>query len=157
METYPIDIDAGQVSRWVKDELEVAPSSLKISARRSRETREIPVRKEFHLGDEERENLTEVDTIATLEIAPLHASEGWLLSVVVEDEAGPHVSPGEKIASAEQRIDPGTFYSEFIRPGRGIANVIAAVEDEAAKVHVDRLVSAIETNRHGQTRAGTRP
>jgi hypothetical protein len=153
METYPVDIDPGQVVRWTKAECEATPSSLRVTARRSREMREIPLRKESHLGDEERRDLTEIDTVATLEIAPLHASEGWRLSVVVEDEAGPRMSEGGESEAMEQRIDLGTFYKEFIRPGRGIANVIAEVESESAKAHVSRLVSAIETNRHGETRA----
>jgi len=148
METYPVDIDPGQVVRWVKAECEAAPSGLRVTARRSREVHEIPLRKESHLGDEERQNLTEIDTIATLEIAPLHASEGWRLTVVVEDEAGPRMSEGGESETTEQRIDLGTFDKDFIRPGRGIANVIAEVESESAKVHVSRLVSAIETNRH---------
>lgn len=153
METYPVDIDAGQVARWVKDELEVAPPTLRFSARRSREVREIPLRQELHFGDQEREDLTEIDTIATLEIAPVHASEGWLLSVVVEDEAGPRISLGGEAGTAEQRIDPGTFYHHFIRPGRGIANVFAAVENDTAKDHLSRLISAIETNRHSDSRS----
>jgi hypothetical protein len=150
METYPVDIDPGQVVRWVKAECESAPSSLKVTARRSREVREIPLRNEAHLGDEERQDLTEIDTVATLEIAPMHASEGWRLSVVVEDEAGPRMSEGSQGAATEQQIDPGTFDKEFIRPGRGIANVVAEVENESAKAHVTRLVSAIETNRHAK-------
>jgi hypothetical protein len=80
MQTYPVDIDPGQVARWLKAECEVAPSTFKISARRRQEAREIPVRAETHLGDEEREDLTEIATIATLEIAPVHAGDGWLLS-----------------------------------------------------------------------------
>ena len=46
-----------------------APRALKTSARRVTEVREIAVRSEFRLGDEEREDLSEVATIATLEIA----------------------------------------------------------------------------------------
>lgn len=153
METYPVDIDAGQVARWAKDELELKPSTLRILARRSREVRDIPLRQELHLGDEEREDLTEVGTIATLEIAPIHMSEGWVLSVIIEDEAGPRVSLGGEAGTAEQRIDPGTFYHDFIRPGRGILNVFAAVENDTAKDHVNRLISVIETNRHGNTQA----
>jgi hypothetical protein len=149
MESYPVDIDPEQVVRWIKAECEIAPSTFRVTARRSREVREIPLRRETHLGDEERQNLTEVDTIATLEIAPMHASEGWLLSVVVEDEAGPRMSKGSEGGETEQRIDLGTFYKEFIRPGRGIANVIAEAENESAKAHVTGLVSAIEMNRHG--------
>jgi hypothetical protein len=156
METYPVDIDPGQVARWVKAECDVAPSSFRISARRRREVREIPVRAETHFGDEEREDLTEIATIATLEIAPVHASDGWLLSVVVEDEVGPRVSNGGTGDETEQQIDLGTFYKEFIHPGRGNANVIAEVEDPAATEHLARLISAIETNRHGANRGASR-
>jgi hypothetical protein len=149
METYPVDIDADQIVRWVEAEHEAAPSTFRIAARRSREVREIPVRKEIHLGDEEREDLSEIATIATLEIAPVHTGDGWLLSVVVEDEIGPPV-PGDGTSSqVEQQIDLGTFCNEFIRRGRGSANVIAEVEGSAAKERVARLLSAIESNRHG--------
>jgi hypothetical protein len=149
METYPVDIDAGQVARWVKAECEVAPFTFKISASRRQEAREIPVRAETHLGDEEREDLTEIATIATLEIAPVHVGDGWLLSVVVEDEIGPRLSNGSAGGEAEQQIDLGTFYKEFIRPGRGNATVTAEVADPAAKEHLDCVIQAIETNRHG--------
>lgn len=152
METYPVDIDPEQVARWVKAECEIAPSTFRISARRRREVREIPVRADTHLGDEEREDLTEIATIATLEIAPVHASEGWRLSVVLEDELGPRVSNGDPGEEAEQQIDFGTFYKEFIRPGRGNATVIAEGENSVAKAHLTRLINAIETNRHGPNR-----
>ncbi len=114
METYPVDIDPAQVVRWVKAEHERSPSTFKISARRSREVREIPVRREFHLGDEEREDLSEIAIVATLEIAPAHAAEGWLLRIVVEDEIGPRISDREMRNEGEQPIDLGTFYQEFI-------------------------------------------
>ena len=156
METYPVDIDPGQVTRWVKAECDAAPGTFRISARRRQEVRNIPARAETHFGDEEREDLTEIATIATLEITPLHASDGWLLSVVVEDEAGPRVSEGDTSGETEQQIDLGTFDKEFIRPGRGIANVIAEVEDPTGKEHLARLINAIETNRHGENR-GTPP
>lgn len=156
METYPVDIDPGQVARWVKAECEVAPSTLKISARRRREVREIPLRAETHLDDAEREDLTEIATIATLEIAPVHASDGWLLSVIVEDEIGRRVSNGGPGGDVEQQIDLGTFYKEFIRPGRGNANVTAEVADSAAKEHLARILEAIETNRHGASRGASR-
>lgn len=152
METYPVDIDPGQVARWVKAECDAAPSAFKISARRRREVREIPVQPETHLGDIERDDITEIATIATLEITPVHSSDGWLLSVVVEDELGPRVSDGDNGEEAEQQIDLGTFYKEFIRPGRGNATVIAEVQNPAAKEHLTRLIESIETNRHGENR-----
>ena len=156
METYPVDIDPGQLARWLKAECDVAPPIFRISARRRREVREIPARAETHFGDEEREDLTEIATIATLEIAPLHASDGWLLSVVVEDEIGPRISDGDTDSETERQIDLGTFYKEFIGPGRGNATVIAEVENPTAKEHLARLIDAIETNRHGENRGASR-
>jgi hypothetical protein len=148
METYPVDIDPTQVVRWVKAESETSPSTCKIVARRSREVRDIPIRSELHLGDEEREDLSEIATIATLEIAPMHASEGWLLRVVVEDEIGPRITEGGMTSEGEQQIDLGTFYHEFIRPVRGSASIVVEVEGPEARAHVTRLLGTIEKNRH---------
>jgi hypothetical protein len=152
METYPIDIDAGQIVRWFKAEHEAVPSSFRITARRNREVEEIPVQRELHLGDVEREDLSEVATIATLEIAPFHASEGWVLRVVVEDEVGPRISDLAVREQEEQQIDLGAFYKEFIRPERGSANVTAEVENSAARDHLTNLLNAIEQNRHATDR-----
>lgn len=149
METYPVDLDPAQVVRWIKSEHETSPSMFRIAARRSREVREIPLRRELHLGDEEREDLSEIATVATLEIAPVQASEGWSLRVVVEDEIGPRISEGGMTSEEEQQIDLGTFYHEFIRPGRGSANVIAEVDGPTARARVTGLLHAIEKNRHG--------
>ena len=145
MQPYPIDIDPEQIVRWVIAEHEAAPSTLRTVARRTIEVREIPARREFHLGDEEREDLAEVATIATLEIAPAHAADGWLLTVVVEDEVGPSIPQ-------EEQIDLGTFYKQFIRSGRGSASVTAEVENSAAEAHIARLLDAIERNRHSPSR-----
>jgi hypothetical protein len=150
METYPVDIDPVQVVRWIKAEHDAAPASFKVSARRSTETRQIPFRKEIHLGDEEREDLSEIATIASLDVSPIPASDGWLLSIVVEDKSGPRISLGGTTAEAEQQIDLGTFYNEYIRPGRGTANVVVEVEGPAARARVTRLLDAIEKNRHVQ-------
>jgi hypothetical protein len=148
METYPVDIDPAQVVRWIQAEHQIVPSAFTITARRTTEVRELPVWNEAHLGDEEREDLSEIATIATLEIAPVHAAEGWLLSVVVEDEIGPRLPNGAAAGETEREIDIGTFYSEFIRPGRGDANVTAEAADPAARARLAKLFRDIETNRH---------
>ena len=147
METYPVDIDPRQIVRWIKAESEAAPATFRIDARRTTEVREIPLQRERHLGDAEREDLSEIATIATLEIAPAHASEGWLLRIVIEDESGPRISDGGSGVEGEQRIDLGTLYHDFIRSGRGTANVVAEVEGPAAKRRLTSLLHAIETNR----------
>jgi hypothetical protein len=149
METLPVDIEPEQIVRWIMAEQHGKPPIFKTIARRTTEIREIPARSELHLGDEEREDLSEVATIATLEIAPIHASEGWLLTVTVEDEIGPRVLNQETAAETEQQLDLGTFYSAYIRPRRGTATVAAQVEDSAAAARLTMLLGQIERNRHG--------
>jgi hypothetical protein len=156
MRIYPLDIDPGQVVRWIIEEHQAAPSRFRIVARLGSEVRDIPARTELHLGDDEREDLSEVDTIATLEIAPAHATEGWLLTVEVEDEAGPRLPEKGPLAEGEGEIDLGRFYDEFIRPERGIANVVAAVDDDAAKIRLNEFISSIEQNLHGPNQTGGR-
>lgn len=80
-------------------------------------------------------------------LGPAHAGDGWLLTVVVEDEVGPRVPERSLAVEGEQAIDLGTFYSQFIRPGRGTASVIAEVENAAAQARMARLFDAIEKNR----------
>jgi hypothetical protein len=154
MESFPLDIDAGQIVRWIMAEQAAMPSTFKTSARRVTEVREIPARQEYHLGDEEREELSEVATVATLEIGPRHGAEGWLLTITVEDEIGPGVLSEDVAPESEQQIDLGTFYSTFIRPERGTASVIAEVDGPAGRANVTRLLDAIERNRHAGQRGG---
>jgi len=76
-ENFPIDIDPAQVVRWIIAEQGAAPRALKTSARRVTEVQEIGARSEFHLVDEEREDLSEFATIVALEIAPTHERDSW--------------------------------------------------------------------------------
>jgi hypothetical protein len=149
MEPYPVDIDPAQVVRWLIAEHRVTPSSLKIAARRTTEVREIPAREGVHLGDEDREDLREVASVVTLEITPARPADGWLLTVVVEDELGPRGPDRGTMVENEQQIDLETFYSQFIRPGRGIATVVAQADDAAAEARIAGLLASIESDRHG--------
>jgi hypothetical protein len=144
MRSYPVDIDPGQLVRWIMEEHQGAPARFRTVARREVEVRDIPARRELHLGDEEREDLTEVDTVATLEIAPAHAADGWALTVVVEDEADPRLPDKSPLGSGGEQIDLQTFYNEFIRSGRGIANVEVEVADDVAATRVVQLISNVE-------------
>ena len=65
MESFPVNIDAEQVVRWIMTEQAAAPSTFKTTATRTTEVLEISERREYHLGDEEREDLSEVATLAT--------------------------------------------------------------------------------------------
>jgi hypothetical protein len=150
METYPADVDPDQLVRWVMAEHRAAQrSAISAIARRTTEVREIPMRREVHLGDQEREDLSEIATVGTLEIAPVEPGKGWLLTVLIEDEAGPRAPDDNAAPEGEEEIDLDAFYDEFIRPGRGNAYVVAEVENAAAKGRVTRLLNRIERNLHG--------
>ena len=58
------------------------------------------------------------------------------------------MSDGDTGGERDQRIDIGTFYNEFIRAERGVANVIAEVQGPVAKARVTRLIHMIEKNFH---------
>jgi hypothetical protein len=147
MRSYPVDIDPEQVVRWIMTEGRAASSPFRAMARRATEVRELPTETRYRLGDEEREDLSEVATLVTLEIEPVHAGEGWRLTVVVEDEAGPAVSEEGEL-EGEEDIELSTFYDEYIRAGRGTASVMAEVENAAAEARLSRLLREIETDRH---------
>lgn len=149
MEPFPVDIDPKQIVRWVVAEHRITPSSLKIVARRTAEEHQIPARPELHLGDEEREDLREIATVATLEIAPAHPSDGWLMTIAVEDEIGPRGPGRGTMVEDERQIDLETFYSQFIRPERGTATVVAQANDAAAEACLSSLLTSIENDRHG--------
>jgi hypothetical protein len=148
MQNYPVDLEARQVVDWVLAELQHTPSAFKVRATRAAEVREIPLKSELHLGEVEREDLSEVAIIATLEIAPARPGDGWLLRIVVEDETGPRLPDRSAILQGEEQIGPGIFYHDFIRPGRGIADVIAGIEGPTGEAHLTRLAEMIQTNRH---------
>jgi hypothetical protein len=76
MDTYPVEIEPDQIVHWVMAETNAASRRFRISGWRNVEQRQIPVDTVSRFGDEEREDLSEIATIAVLEIAPLHASEG---------------------------------------------------------------------------------
>jgi hypothetical protein len=149
--TYPIDIEPEQIVRWLVAEQKTSPSFLKFDARQAVEVRDIPPRADLHLGDEEREDLSEVATIATLDVTPVRAGDGWALKITVEDEAGPRVPDRAVAVASEQRIDLGTFYQQFIRSGRGTATVTAEVQDAAAEGHLKQLLDTILVDRHAAT------
>ena len=84
----------------------------------------------------------------------MHAADGWRLTVVLEDEAGPRVPEEGAAEEGEEQIDLDTFYDEFIRPGRGSMNVVAEFEHAAGERHLADLLRMIERNRHGSERRG---
>jgi hypothetical protein len=155
MQSYPVDLDPEQVVRWVMAERRAAPSTFTAIAKRTVEPRDLPGRRELRLGDQEREELSEIATVATLEVSPAHTGDGWRLMVIVEDEVGPRIPEEGVVDEGDEEIDLDTFYDEFIRPGRRSANVVAEADDASAERRLAALLSTIERNRHGSERGSS--
>ena len=156
MQSYPIDVEPEQLVRWIIAEREAAAPRFEVVASCIRETRDIPMKKELRLGDEAREDVSEIVTVATLRIRPAQASDGWSLSLVVEDDLGPPVSEEDMEAEGEEEeIDVETFCSEFVATGRGSANVVAEVADPAAKERLSLLLADVVRDRHADDRGVT--
>ena len=147
--TLTVDIDPKQMVRWIIAEHRTTPSSLKIVARRAAEERQIPARAEFHLGDEEREDLSEVATVANLEIAPAHPSDGWLMTIAVEDEGC--------ITRARQGHDGGGRGADRSGKPSTASSFAPNAEPQPwsrrpairSRERVSSLLASIENDRHG--------
>jgi hypothetical protein len=72
--------------------------------------------------------------------------------VLVEDEVGPRVLEEGTVDEGDEEIELDTFYDEFIRAGRGSANVVAEVENSSSQQRLAALLSTIERNRHSPNR-----
>lgn len=154
MQSYPLDVDPEQLIRWVMAEREANPSRFRLAANRAIETRDIPLRKELRLGDEAREDVSDVATLATLEFAPAQ-NEGWSVTVVIEDNIGPQpVEDASEETAEEDDLDLETFFEEFIRPGRGTATIVANAQTPAAKERLSFLIADVIRDRHDSNSGG---
>lgn len=157
MQSYAIDVEPEQLVRWILAEGEAATARFEAVASCIKETRDLPLRKEFRIGDEAREEVSEIVTVATLKITPLQPNDGWSLSIVIEDDLGPPISEEDNEAEeGEEEIDIDTFYNEFIISERGSANVVAEVENAGAKQRLSRVLADIVRDRHGKDRRRAR-
>jgi hypothetical protein len=160
VETYPIDVEREQLVRLFIAERQGAVPKFEVVASCFEETRDLSWRKEFLIGNEVREDVHSVVRIATLKITPIHRSDGWSVSVVIEDDFGAQAfEDDEAMEEAEEEeidVDAFYFYNEFILPGRGSASLVAEFESLAAKQRLSRLLGDIVKDRHGKERDGSR-
>jgi hypothetical protein len=148
METYPVDIEPEQIVAWLSDEERLHASDLLVSATRSYRAGELSGGKSRWLSEEDREELSEVLEIGLLEATPRDRPHRWALRIRVEDDIGPRL-PDEPLPESEEDIDLQTFSEEFIRSGRGLADITVEVADESAEASFDRLFNIILHDRHG--------
>lgn len=150
MDTYPVDLDAGQIVRWLLDQQRAGRRMLQFNASRSYLVESIPLvqQQRRRLGDEEMEDLTEVTAVGVLEIASLRQAEGWVLRIRVEDVLGQRIPDDIQELQDAQDIEISEFYNAFILPGTGTAYVSAEAESPQAWAMCQKLLGSIQANIH---------
>jgi hypothetical protein len=148
METFAVDLAPNQVVRWLLDEGRLHAFDLLVSATRSYQVNVLSPEDRAGFNEDEKEDLSEVSEIGILEVRPRDNPHRWRLRVRVADDIGPRVPEDEPFPEGEEEIDLPTFYEEFIRDNRGIAEVSAEVEGPAAKGSLNRILTAMLTDRH---------
>ncbi len=148
MEPYPVDVEAEQVVHWLLDEERLRAFDLLVRTTRSYQREELEAREEASLGEAEGEDLSEISEVGLLEVTPRQEPSRWTLRIRVEDDIGPRLPDDEPVPGTDEEIDLPTFYEEFIKADRGLAEVSAEVENPAAKANLTHLLNAILKERH---------
>jgi hypothetical protein len=148
VEPYPVDLAAQQIVRWLMDEERHHTFDLLVRTTRSFQHRALGPDDDSRLGDVERENLAENSEVGIMELVPRRTPSLWTLRIRVSDEIGPNLPIDEPVPSGEEEIDLPTFYEEFIKKDRGLAEVSAEVESPVAKGSLTRVLDAMRQDHH---------
>lgn len=148
METYPLDIPAEQIVRWLIEEERAGRHDIRITATRSYLREDVPTLEQLTLSEEEREDLTEVTEIGVLEVAPQHGAEGWVLRVRIEDALGERLPEDAPAPDEPEELDLNNFQKEFVLPGRGTAFVAVDAETPDAWASFQWLLREMQTDKH---------
>lgn len=147
METYPVDLEASQIVRWLIDEERRGTLQLRVTATRSYAVEALE-KADLDQIAEEVEDLNDILAIGTLEVRPPVSKNGWMLRIRVEDRIGPRVPEDEDAPEEEEEIDLQTFEADFILPERGTADISLEAEDAHAKASFTRLLNHMLRNEH---------
>jgi hypothetical protein len=90
--------------------------------------------------------------VGLVEVTPRHRPSLWTLRIRAADDIGPGLPDDEPVPAGEEEIDLPTFYEEFIKTDRGLAEVSAEVESPAAKGSLTRVLDAMRQDRHKPSR-----
>ncbi len=147
METYPIDLEASQIVRWLIDEQRRGTLELDVAATRSYVVEEFE-RADLNQIGEDVADLNDVLAIGALEVRSHNGKNGWVLRIRVEDRFGPRLPEDEDAPDGEEEIDLQTFEADFIAPERGEAEVLLEAENAQARANFTRLFNHMLRNEH---------
>jgi hypothetical protein len=149
MTEYGLDVDAGQIVHWLKDE-QAAGRRRKLDIRATREYSTEPVADPEEAGIGEEPEVATLTTTGTLEVRPVAVEHVWVLRVRVDDVVGSHLPEDESVPEDAEEIDLDAFYEDFIAPDSGTVDVSVLAETPEDKHAFDRLLSEMITDQHGR-------
>jgi len=151
METYPVDLDASQIVRWLIEEQRRGTLQFSITATRSYVV-EAFERADLDQMGEDAADLNDVLAIGALEVRPPNGKNGWLLRIRVEDRVGPRLPEDEDAPDGEEEIDLQAFEADFIKPDPDAAEVSLEAENAHGKASFTKLFNHMLRNEHGAKR-----
>ena len=143
---YDPEISADQIFHWLKEEL--ASGRQRITCRATCKYVADELNGEHVEEVNEDTGVHSMSTMATLEISPASAADGWMLKVFAEDVVGPHVPEDSSVPGGPEEIELDDFFTKFIAPDSGAVFVSVSAESEAAKAQFDSLLSEMTEDRH---------
>ncbi len=145
---YGLDLDAGHIVRWLRDD-QAAGRRRKLDVRATREYDSEPVAEREDAGIIEELNAAVLTAIGTLEVRSVGVTHPWLLRVRVVDVVGSHLPEDESVPEDAEEIDLDALLNEFILPDRGTVSVSVECETPEGKQAFDRVLSEMITDQHG--------
>ena len=147
METYPVDLEASQILRWLIEEQRRGTLQLTVTATRSYVV-EAFERADLAQMGEDAADLNDVLAVGALEVRPGNGKNGWVLRIRVEDRIGLRLPEDEDAPDGEEEIDLQTFEADFIKPDPDAAEVLLEAENAHGKASFTRVFNHMLRNEH---------
>lgn len=149
MEDYEINLPAEVVVGWVVQAIKQGGSGLLANAWREYVADESFVPEK---GGYEETDVQEVTAVGSLEVAPEHRPNSWILRVRVEDELGNRIPADADAPEGSEGISLDQFWDEFIAPQRGMTSIWLSASAVAEKEAFDHFLTELEraAARHGK-------
>jgi hypothetical protein len=155
--TYPVDIAAEQVVRWLLEEQRSGYLPVEVRANRQYVIEPLERPEDVRLDKEDDADLGDVLAVGILEVFPPPGRNGWVLSIRMEDPLGPRMPDDESVPEGEEEIDLETFEADFISSGRATEDMTLDAETAEARAHFEALFADLLRDRHAAGRARRRP
>jgi hypothetical protein len=152
MEHYALDLAPELLVRWLRQDLPARRVRVEVRAWRDYLADDSDLRR-APLGDE-ADDVHTVSAVGTLEIEPEGRGDSWVLTIRIEDTAGPRLPEDEDVPDAPEALDLESFVEAFPQLETGGAYMWVSVESPDAKRSFEGFLDRM-VKRHGPQRVVT--